>query len=708
MKKLLFYSLFSFFCSISYSQEIAVYDFENLNLGDLTAQDGWTFSTSLATTNTGYNCPVIGSPIIPQIASMPTEGDYNSSKAIRSGDGWGSQHAIMSRLNDASWSFPSFQNRQYLVVSFEMTGGCWGKMFRLAYDQNNDGNFGQNCGQADPNEASFGISWFGCGTPNNITLFGANSQQIAQEQNYAQNGWIKYALIIDFYANNNQGSVSVFTKNLSNSESWTAVPSMQNINAGFDISSNGANNPYTLNGIMLDHEAGSNSTFDNISFTTLNYNKLPDTTLCEGGNVNIGQLINGATYEWNTGETTPVINVTNDGQYFVNIKYDDLTIIRDTVNVTIQNMIVDLGNDTSFCEGQSIKLFANLGMDSYLWQDSSTSNYLQIDSTGTYSVSVTKGGCSDADTISVQEIQPPYVNLGNDTVGCPGTDLRLSPSTNATGFKWQDGSTESSLKVNKSGQYHVKASIDQCVNSDTINVIFLHPLTLGNDTTICEGDYFTLNIDTTYEDYSWNDGDKKSYKDIHYDGEYFLTVKKLGCTIDSDTLIVKRTLLPRILEPMKDSLICENFPLVLKAYADRNEGIVWHDFHTDTFTMVRTGGIYWAKAYNECGEAIDSVKISSEDCECNDYIPNVFTPNKDGLNDYFGFQSNCIPSKYYNLKIYSRWGDLLFESNDYRAKWDGTHKGRVCPTGVYSYIIQLQYKHDRGKRTISRRIKITQ
>jgi len=49
MKKLLFYSLFSFFFSISFSQEIAIYNFENLNLGVITGQDGWEFSTSLAT-----------------------------------------------------------------------------------------------------------------------------------------------------------------------------------------------------------------------------------------------------------------------------------------------------------------------------------------------------------------------------------------------------------------------------------------------------------------------------------------------------------------------------------------------------------------------------------------------------------------------------------------------------------------------------------
>ncbi len=72
MKKLLLYSLFSFFFSISFSQEIAIYDFEDLTQGDITGQDGWEFSTSLSTVNNRYQCPItVGSPIIPQVSSMP-------------------------------------------------------------------------------------------------------------------------------------------------------------------------------------------------------------------------------------------------------------------------------------------------------------------------------------------------------------------------------------------------------------------------------------------------------------------------------------------------------------------------------------------------------------------------------------------------------------------------------------------------------------
>lgn len=238
MTKRLFFILFTFFFFSSFSQQIAVYDFENLSLGDITGQDGWEFSTSLSSMNNGYNCPVVGTPLIPQITNMPDDGDYQASKGIRSGDGWGSQHVVMSRVNNGNWSFPSFENRQYLILEFEMTGGCWGKMLRLAFDQNNDGNFGQNCGQADPNEASFGLSWFVCGNPSHIRLYNASSEIVATENN-TNGGWIKYLMVIDFYANNFEGNVNVYTKHLSNQGSWISVPSMQNINLGFDIESMG-------------------------------------------------------------------------------------------------------------------------------------------------------------------------------------------------------------------------------------------------------------------------------------------------------------------------------------------------------------------------------------------------------------------------------------------------------------------------------------
>ena len=85
------------------------------------------------------------------------------------------------------------------------------------------------------------------------------------------------------------------------------------------------------------------------------------------------------------------------------------------------------------------------------------------------------------------------------------------------------------------------------------------------------------------------------------------------------------------------------------------------------------------------------------DCgsSCDIKIPNVFTPNDDNLNDVFLYQTKCFLDKP-ELAIYNRWGEQLFESNTQGESWDGTYVSKMCPDGLYLYI--LSYDDSRGKR----------
>lgn len=67
------------------------------------------------------------------------------------------------------------------------------------------------------------------------------------------------------------------------------------------------------------------------------------------------------------------------------------------------------------------------------------------------------------------------------------------------------------------------------------------------------------------------------------------------------------------------------------------------------------------------------------------FVPNAFTPNGDGLNDAFGAKGNGIIE--YNIQIFNRWGELVFESNDINGQWDGTYKGEKAEMGAYAYNI---------------------
>jgi gliding motility-associated-like protein len=78
-------------------------------------------------------------------------------------------------------------------------------------------------------------------------------------------------------------------------------------------------------------------------------------------------------------------------------------------------------------------------------------------------------------------------------------------------------------------------------------------------------------------------------------------------------------------------------------------------------------------------------------CECEHQllnqiiIPNAFSPNGDLINDEWSII--VPPSATINIKIYNRWGELVFESNDPQATWDGKHRGHEQPIGVYVYVV---------------------
>jgi len=65
------------------------------------------------------------------------------------------------------------------------------------------------------------------------------------------------------------------------------------------------------------------------------------------------------------------------------------------------------------------------------------------------------------------------------------------------------------------------------------------------------------------------------------------------------------------------------------------------------------------------------------------FIPNSFTPNGDGNNDFFEIYGESI--KVVTMRVFNRWGEMVFQTNDQFAGWDGTYKGKVQEPGVFSY-----------------------
>lgn len=82
--------------------------------------------------------------------------------------------------------------------------------------------------------------------------------------------------------------------------------------------------------------------------------------------------------------------------------------------------------------------------------------------------------------------------------------------------------------------------------------------------------------------------------------------------------------------------------------------------------------------------------ISTEDA-CEIYVPNVFSPNGDALNDYFKPSSNCSFESF-EMKVFSRWGQLVYNSRNAEEGWNGESAGEPAPAAVYTWVISYTFQ----------------
>ncbi|OJV30559.1 MAG: hypothetical protein BGO32_09240 [Bacteroidetes bacterium 37-13] len=75
----------------------------------------------------------------------------------------------------------------------------------------------------------------------------------------------------------------------------------------------------------------------------------------------------------------------------------------------------------------------------------------------------------------------------------------------------------------------------------------------------------------------------------------------------------------------------------------------------------------------------------------NIYIPNLFTPNGDGINDFFSVMGNLQGIKLIEIKIFNRWGEKVYQGNDIHFAWDGTFNGEPLEPGVFTYTMRAVF-----------------
>ena len=296
---------------------------------------------------------------------------------------------------------------------------------------------------------------------------------------------------------------------------------------------------------------------------------------------------------------------------------------------------------------------------------------------------------------NIKIVLSPFLELGNDTVLCEANSLILSAYSPHYNYLWNTGSADSAVTVYTSGNYYVDIEniYTGCKNSDTINVIFseIPEINLGNDRSFCENTHQIINAHHNGYTYTWQDGSHNSYFETDTAGTFIVRVKNSDGCLNSDTLKLSMIYIPKF-DLGKDTVFCEGHFLTL------NPGIsdadyLWQDGSTDSVYYAAETNTYTVSVKNICGSMTDSINIKFEYCRPVE-IPNVFSPNDDGINDIFKIKG--IEKERWNLTIYNRWGNKVYFSGEYRNDWKAENIG----SGVYYYILSNPEKKRTYKGTV--------
>ncbi|MFY0643741.1 MAG: gliding motility-associated C-terminal domain-containing protein [Bacteroidia bacterium] len=271
----------------------------------------------------------------------------------------------------------------------------------------------------------------------------------------------------------------------------------------------------------------------------------------------------------------------------------DLDTIEQVVTI-IDVPHVDFGNDTILCEGQwiarSMQIFSQ-PYATYKWSTGSTGPAMQMTQPGTYWGRKTNEGCSTTDTITVDFVAYPDLNLPTDSFICLPDSIYLFPGA-ADSFLWSNGATDSFTYGRNSGALSVIAmNGNLCTSYDTIVLTTIADIGLDLDSLIeiCIGDTVTLNAykGSNYS-YLWSTGSTDSAIIAYNTGFYDVVVYDTFCSYnDFSQLIVQQ---PANIDLGADTSLCTGDTYLLSPIVP-NATYSWHDGSTDSTFMVSTAGL---------------------------------------------------------------------------------------------------------------------
>lgn len=433
------------------------------------------------------------------------------------------------------------------------------------------------------------------------------------------------------------------------------------------------------------------------------------------------------------GETNSSLIIYNAGLYTV-IVIDANGCEGIATGILVQTSTLNppiITGDNLICANETTLLQATGNYTSYQWAfngiNISTNANINASQTGTYLVTVTFGSCVASSAPFVVNLAPkPLITIvPNDTVSaCSFNFPIIIKATGASSYQWYKnnsllgGQTNDTLLAANWGTYYVMGSNSEGCKDTSEKVVFVsYPSFVANIQTmgipqICEGDSVAL-VASGGEVAAWllngqeipNSAGKNPFY-AKNEGEYDLVTID-SCGNDTTNTPVKVTYInikadfsysPTEIYTLDNvqfynqSNITGN-PQWYWDFGDGNHSINKNPRHIYT---INDSFLISLIAYLPSGCTDTISKPIYVHTHGTLYLPNVFTPNSDGINDRW--KADGIDVKDFHLFLYDRWGKIVSEFSSIQDDWDGTTKGKPAPEGVYTYSYQVYFYDGRSAK----------
>ncbi|GAB2676447.1 hypothetical protein GCM10027036_32740 [Flavihumibacter cheonanensis] len=271
----------------------------------------------------------------------------------------------------------------------------------------------------------------------------------------------------------------------------------------------------------------------------------PDSTICSGTPLVLRAPKFMSSYQWQNNSVLDSLIADRTGTYSVTMK--DFCDIVTTASIQLNFPSlppIQLGADSSICEGDAITLTAIDGYLAYKWNTTETTQSIQVQKPGTYMVEAThESGCISSDTLRILQVfSRPQPALGNPVL-CDTGSIRLGLNGYQQ-YLWSTGATTSSIEVEQVGTYWLRVT-DQngCSGTDTVYLVDRIPPAkdfLPQKLEVCKnGGKVEIKSNSSFTSYNWNTGATTNSIIVSTPGLYYLTGTDLNGCHSTDSVLVE-------------------------------------------------------------------------------------------------------------------------------------------------------------------------